>query len=230
MPLIPYRDRRSAGQVLAEKLRHHAGQPDLCVLALPRGGVPVAYEVASALGAMLDVFVVRRLSMPMQPEVAIGAIATGGVCVLNSDILQENGIHTTDIDEAVEKERVELERQQRIFRGARAPLEVRGRPVLLIDEGLASASIMRAAIAALRAQGPLSVGVAVPVGAREACEQVAAEAEEFFCPRTPDPFYAVGLSYDQFPELSDDEVRLFLEREEYERQAREDALFARGPS
>lgn len=196
---------------------------------MPRGGVPVGFEIATALSAMLDVFIVRRLSMPSQPEVDIGAIASGGVCVLNSDILQENGIHTSDIEQAVEKERSELERLQRRFRGDRPPLEVRGHPVLLVDDGLSGASTMRAAIAALRAQGPAWIGVAVPVGAREACEQIAAEAEEFICPRTPEPFYAVGLSYDQFPQLSDEEVRLFLEREELERHSREEAYAGRGP-
>ncbi len=224
---IPYRDRQSAGQFLADKLRQQTGQPGLCVLALPRGGVPVAIEVARVLQAPLDVFLVRRLAMPSQPSVTIGAIASGGVCVLNSDILQENGIRTSDIDEAVENERAKLERLERIYRGERPPLSVRGRPVLLIDDGLPQATNMRAAIAALRTQSPLSIGVAVPVGSREACEQIAAETEDFICPRTPEPFYAVGLSYDKFPQLTDEEVRELIEKEE--QRISSESVFAGDP-
>jgi len=180
MTLIPYRDRRSAGQLLADNLHHHFRQENLCVLALPRGGVPVAYEVASALEASLDVFLVRRLTMLSQPELAIGALATGGVCLLNSDILQENGIATSDIEAAVEKERPELERLERALRMNRPPQELRNRPIILIDDGLATGVSMRAAIAALRAQGPSSITVAVPVGSRSACEQIAAETRGIY--------------------------------------------------
>ena len=225
MTLIPYRDRRSAGQLLADQLRHHFRKEALCLLALPRGGVPVAYEVACALRAPLDVFLVRRLAMPTEPELAIGAITTGNVCVLNSDVLQENGIEISDIEDAVEVERRELERLQQLFRGPRPAEDVRQRPVILVDDGLATGVNMRAAIAVLRAQGPTSITVAVPVGSRTACEQISTEVDEFICPRIPEPFYAVGLSYDQFPRMCDEDIHSFLEKEEHERSLH-DGTFA----
>lgn len=155
--------------------------------------------------------------MSTEPELAIGAITTGNVCVLNSDVLQENGIEISDIEDAVEEERRELERLQQLFRGPRPAEDVRQRPVILVDDGLATGVNMRAAIAVLRAQGPTSITVAVPVGSRTACEQISSEVDEFICPRIPEPFYAVGVSYDQFPRMCDEDIHSVLEKEEHER-------------
>lgn len=207
-----YRDRREAGRYLAGQLTAYAGRPEVVVLALPRGGVPVAYEVARALHAPLDVFLVRKLGLPGHEELAMGAIASGGVRVLNEDVVQALGISEDDLATVVAQELQELKRRERAYRGNRPPPDVRGKTVLLIDDGLATGSTMRAAVAALRRQDPARIVVAVPVGAPETCAEFQEEADEAICAQTPDPFYAVGLWYRDFSQTTDEEVRELLER------------------
>ena len=209
-----FQDRRDAGRVLAMKLRKYAGRPDVVVLALPRGGVPVAYEVAQALRVPLDVFLVRKLGVPGQEELAMGAIATGGVRVLNDDVVRTLGIPQEALDAVAAQEQRELGRRERAYRGDRPAPDVRGRTVILVDDGLATGSTMRAAVAALRRQGPARVIVAVPVGAPQTCAEFGAEADEAVCARTPEPFHAVGLWYDDFSQTTDEEVYELLGRAE----------------
>jgi putative phosphoribosyl transferase len=212
-----FRDRTEAGQTLARHLTAYAGRPDVLVLALPRGGVPVAYEVARALDAPLDVFLVRKLGVPGREELAMGAIATGGVRVLNEDVVRALGIPEQLIDTVAAEEQVELERGERDYRGDRAAPDVRGRTVILVDDGLATGSTMRAAVAALRQQQPVRIVVAAPVGAAETCAEFKEEADESICARTPEPFYAVGLWYGDFSQTTDEEVRDLLRRASQER-------------
>ena len=207
-----YRDRREAGRQLAAKLAAYAGRPDVLVLALPRGGVPVAYEVARALAAPLDIFLVRKLGLPGHEELAMGAVASGGIRVLNKEVVQALRVPEEVIDEVAAEELGELERRERLYRGDRPPPYVRGRIVILIDDGLATGSTMRAAIAALRRQHPARIVVAVPVGAPETCAEFQDEADEAICALTPDPFYAVGLWYGDFTQTTDEEVRDLLEQ------------------
>lgn len=207
-----FQDRAEAGQRLADALRRFAGRPDVLVLALPRGGVPVAYEVARALGAPLDVFLVRKLGVPGHEELAMGAIASGGVRVLNPDVVAMLGVPQGMIDAATAREMAELIRRERAYRGGRPAPEVRGRTVILVDDGLATGSTMRAAVEALRARGPARLVVAVPVGARETCDAFRGEVDEVVCAVTPEPFYAVGLWYRDFGQTTDEEVRELLAR------------------
>jgi predicted phosphoribosyltransferase len=207
-----FADRREAGRFLAGKLTGYADRPDVLVLALPRGGVPVAFEVASALHAPLDVFLVRKLGVPGHEELAMGAIASGGVRVLNEDVVRALRIPGDVLEAVAEAEQAELERRERIYRGDRPPPDVRGRTVILVDDGLATGSTMRAAVAALRRQGPARIVVAVPVGAPETCAEFEREADEVVCARTPEPFYAVGLWYGDFSQTTDEEVHELLER------------------
>jgi predicted phosphoribosyltransferase len=207
-----FRDRADAGRFLATKLMTYANRPDVLVLALPRGGVPVAYEVARTLRAPLDVFLVRKLGVPGHEELAMGALATGGLRVLNEDVVQALGIPEEVIASVVARERQELERRERLYRDDRPAPEVRGRVVILVDDGLATGSTMRAAVAALRQQRPARIVVAVPVGSPETCAELNAEADEAVCARTPEPFYAVGLWYDDFAQTTDDEVHDLLAR------------------
>jgi putative phosphoribosyl transferase len=209
MSSMSYRDRRDAGRALAERLSHFKGCSDLIVLALPRGGVPVAYEVAHALGVPLDVFVVRKLGYPGQEEYAIGAIASGGVQVLNPFAI--DGVSELQLGHIVSRERAELARREALYRGSKPPVDVRGRTVIVVDDGLATGSTMRAAVAALRQRDPARLIVAVPVGAEDTCQQLRSEADEVVCPSTPSPFRAVGLWYQEFPQTSDDEVHRLLE-------------------
>jgi len=215
--MMLFRDRIDAGQQLASRLMKYADNPDVLVLALPRGGVPVAYEVARALHVPLDVFVVRKLGVPGQEELAMGAIATGGVRVLNEEVVQGLGIPDWMIDETARHEHRELKAREREYRGDRPPLEVRGRTVILIDDGLATGSSMRAALTALRQQKPARIVVAVPVGSATTCAELRLEADEVVCYRIPDPFYAVGLWYGDFTQTASEEVRELLERSEQER-------------
>jgi len=191
-------------------LHHYANRADVLVLALPRGGVPVAYEVARALDAPLDVFLVRKLGVPGHEELALGAIATGGVRVLNQDVLR----HLCIADEVVEAvaaiEGRELERREREYRGARLSPDVRGRTVILIDDGLATGSTMRAAACALRERQPARIVVAVPVAAPQTCDEFRAEIDEVICAETPEPFQSVGLWYEDFSQTTDEEVRELL--------------------
>jgi len=214
-----FRDRREAGQLLADHLKPYANQEDVLVLALPRGGVPVAYEVARALHAPLDVFVVRKLGVPGFPELAMGAIATGGVRVLNEETVQGLGIPEEEIDLVAAEEQQELEARDRNYRGDRSAPNVRNRTIILVDDGLATGSTMRAAIAALRRQNPARIVVAVPVGAAETCRALQAEADEVVCVSTPESFYAVGLWYDDFSQTTDGEVRDLLEQAAEEQAA-----------
>jgi predicted phosphoribosyltransferase len=206
-----FRDRRAAGRRLAAALGRYAGRPDVVVLALPRGGVPVAYEVARALGAPLDVFVVRKLGVPGQEELAMGALATPGVRVLNEPVVRGLGIPPHVIDAVARQEEAELARRERLYRGDRPPLDVRGHTVILVDDGLATGATMHAAVRALRQRQPARIVVAVPTAAAEACEALETEADDVVCAVTPEPFYSVGLWYDDFEQTTDDEVRALLD-------------------
>ena len=207
-----FRDRSEAGRALAEKLGAHAGRDDVLVLALPRGGVPVAFEVAKALQAPLDVFLVRKLGVPGHEELAMGAIATGNVRVLNHDVLRQLRIPERIIDAVAQKEERELTRRERLYRGNRPPLECRGKTVILVDDGLATGSSMYAAVKALRQRNPARIVVAVPAAAPETCEAFQQVVDEIVCAVTPEPFYAVGAWYDDFTQTTDDEVHNLLER------------------
>jgi putative phosphoribosyl transferase len=209
--------RTEAGQELARKLTEYADRPDVLVLALPRGGVPVAFEVARALHVPLDVFLVRKLGLPGHEEFAMGAIASGGVRVLNEDLVRALRIPENVIEAVAAAEKRELERRERLYRGDRSPPDVRGRTVILVDDGLATGSTMRAAVLALRQQGVARIVVAVPVGAPETCAEFEREADEVICARTPEPFYAVGLWYGDFSQTTDEEVHDLLERAAEER-------------
>jgi len=200
-----FRDRAEAGRALAAELSSYKNRNDVIVFALPRGGVPVAYEVARALGAPLDVFLVRKLGVPGHEEYAMGAIAEGGAMVLSEGVIRELHIPQRAVEATVQKERAELERRARLYRSGPPP-QVRGRTVILVDDGLATGSSMRAAVAALRSLDPARIVVAVPVAARETCEALRQEADEVVCARTPEPFYAVGLWYEDFEQTSDEEV------------------------
>jgi predicted phosphoribosyltransferase len=207
-----FRDRTDAGRQLTAKLAAYAGRPDVIVLALPRGGVPVAFEVARALGAPLDVFLVRKLGYPGREELAMGAIASGGVRVLNEEVVRRLLVPDDVIEAVAAEEEEELQRRERLYRGDRPPADVRGRTVILIDDGLATGSTMRAAVVALRQQRPARIVVAVPVGAPETCAEFQTEADDAVCARTPEPFYAVGMWYRDFSQTTDEEVRKLLER------------------
>ena len=207
-----FRDRFDAGEALAERLREYAGRPDVAVLALPRGGVPVGYVVARELGVPLDVFVVRKLGTPGQPELAMGAIASGGVRVLNQDVVDSMGIPQWAIERVTRQEQEELERRERQYRGDRPPLDVRGKTVILVDDGLATGSSMRAAAAALRTAGAARIVIAVPVASPATCDQLRAEGNEVICANTPEPFFAVGQWYKDFSQTTDEEVRELLDR------------------
>ena len=204
-----FADRFAAGRALASRLQSFAGA-DVVVLALPRGGVPVGAEVARALRAPLDVFVVRKLGVPGHEELAMGAIASGQVRVLNADVVEWYGLSQETIDEAARRETAELERRERLYRD-RSPLTpVEGRIVILVDDGLATGSTMRAAIGAVRQLKPARIVVAVPVGARETCDSLRAVADDVVCVSMPSSFHAVGQWYDDFSQTSDDEVRRLL--------------------
>ena len=207
-----FRDRRSAGQLLARQLAGYAHRSDVVVLGLPRGGVPVAFEVADALDAPLDVFVVRKLGVPFQPELAMGAIASGGVTVLNDDVLAMADITPDMVAHAVSAEERELARREHLYRNGRPPLALTGKIVILVDDGLATGSTMRAAVEAVRHLHPARVIVAVPVGARESCGVLAQTADDVVCLQVPVPFSAVGLWYEDFSQTSDDEVRVLVEQ------------------
>jgi predicted phosphoribosyltransferase len=206
----PYDDRQQAGAVLARRLEHFKGRGDVVVLALPRGGVPVAHEVARALGAPLDVFLVRKLGVPGHRELAMGAIASGGVRFVNDDVVRAYRIPESAIDAVAREEEVELERRERTYREGRSPVELRGRTILLIDDGLATGASMNAAVTAVRAHDPAQVVVAVPVGSPDTCREFADVADEIVCARAPQSFAAVGQWYRDFSEISDEEVRALL--------------------
>jgi putative phosphoribosyl transferase len=210
MPL--YADRRAAGRALADELIQYAGRDDVVVLALPRGGVPVAYEVAQALGAPLDVFIVRKLGVPGREELAMGAIASGGVRVLNRDIVRGLAISDRTIDQVAETERRELQRRERLYRGDRDRVPIEGRVAILVDDGLATGASMRAAVQAAEAQNPAEIVVAVPVASRETCAEFERLVDAVVCAATPQPFMGVGLWYADFSQTTDEEVRELLEK------------------
>jgi putative phosphoribosyl transferase len=207
-----FRNRAEAGRLLAERLRHYADRADAIVLALPRGGVPVGYEVAKALGAPLDVFVVRKLGVPGYEELAMGAIASGGLIVLNREAVQGIGISEADIQRAAAGELRELRRREEAYRGGHDPPDVKGKTVILVDDGLATGSTMHAAALAVRELNPARVVVAVPVAAGETCDEFRDVVDEIICSVTPRPFRAVGLWYDDFEQTTDEEVRELLAR------------------
>ena len=205
-----FADRRSAGRSLATQLEAYADRSDVVVLGLPRGGVPVAFEVARALDAPLDVFVVRKLGVPFQPELAMGAIASGGVRVLNDEIVAMVGVTPEMVARAVATEELELARRERMYRNGRAPLALTGKIVILVDDGLATGSTMRAAVEAVKRLQPARVIVAIPVAAAESCRALAQAVDDLICLQTPQPFSAVGLWYQDFSQTRDDEVRDLL--------------------
>lgn len=213
----PFRDRTEAGRRLAEDLEDYAGRDDVLVLGLPRGGVPVAFEVARKLDAPLDVFLVRKLGVPSQQELAMGAIASGGVRILNEGVSAQLGITEDVIARVAAEEQEELGRRERAFRGDRREPDLGGRTVLLVDDGLATGSTMSAAVTAVRAGSPAQLVVAVPVAARETCDAFRDSVDAIICSITPEPFRAVGAWYEQFPQTTDEEVRNLLARADRER-------------
>jgi putative phosphoribosyl transferase len=208
----PFRNREQAGRALAERLTQYASRSDVVVLALPRGGLPVAVEVAAALRAPLDVFVVRKLGTPGQPELAMGAIASGGVRVLNDEVIRVLGLTEDAIDRVAHVEQQELERREQLYRAGRPVPSLADQVVILVDDGLATGSTMRAAVHAVRQHRPSKVVVAVPTGAAETCDAFRQEADEVVCVIAPEAFGAVGAWYEEFPQISDEEVRDLLEK------------------
>lgn len=209
-----FRDRREAGRLLARALAHYAGRKDVVVLGLPRGGVPVAAEVAHSLGVPLDVLIVRKLGAPGQEELAIGAIAEGGVRVLNRELVESIGLSRRDIDELAQTEERELERRVRLYRDGRGPLPVADRTVIVVDDGVATGATMRAGLQSLRARGATLVVAAAPVGAADSVESLREDADEVVVLETPAWFNAVGQWYENFGQTSDEEVRACLNAEE----------------
>ena len=209
--MAPFKDRRDAGKKLALELMHHAGRSDVLILALPRGGVPVAYEVALALNVPLDILIVRKLGLPGREELALGAIASGGTRVLNHDIIRMLSIPEEVINFVVRNETQELQRRENSYRGNQPFRSLRDRTVILIDDGLATGASMRAAVAAIRAAQPRRIVVAVPVAAEETCEALRPEVDEIVCAVTPELFYGVSRWYDDFSQTTDGEVRRLLQ-------------------
>jgi putative phosphoribosyl transferase len=210
--MMLFKDRADAGRKLAQELPGYGGRTDVIVLGLPRGGVPVAFEVAKALKAPLDIFLVRKLGAPGQKELAMGAIAPGGVRVLNHDVVQALNISDEIIETIAAEEQQELERREQAYRGDRPKPDVRGRTVILVDDGLATGASMRAAVIALRGQEPARIIVAVPTAAPETCEALKGEVDEIVCVATPQPFLGIGASYEEFSQMTDEEVRELIEQ------------------
>jgi putative phosphoribosyl transferase len=218
-----FRDRRQAGRVLAQKLEGYARNPDVVVLGLPRGGIPVAFEVAHALRAPLEVFLVRKLGVPEYEELAMGAIAAGGVRLVNWDTVEALGVSQSALDAVIRKEERELSRRERLYRTDRPPLTVAGKVVILVDDGLATGSTMRAAVAALREQRPARIVIGVPIAAPSTCGELAAVADAIVCAVTPESFYSVGAWYEDFSQTTDEEVRELLELAARERAEEQQA-------
>jgi putative phosphoribosyl transferase len=205
-----FRNRADAGRVLAGLLSQYANRDDVLVLALPRGGVPVGYVIAGALDVPLDVFLVRKLGVPGHQELAMGAIATGNVLVLNEEVIRTLGITPDLVDTVATEEQRELQRRERAYRDDRPPPNVQGRVVILVDDGLATGATMLAAATAVRSLQPSRLVVAVPVASPETCNEFRAKVDEIICAKTPEPFYAVGFWYEDFEQITDDEVRELL--------------------
>lgn len=209
--MTAFRDRRDAGRKLAQALSHYEGRSDVTVFALPRGGVPVAYEVALALNAPLDIFIVRKLGLPGREELAMGAIGSGGIRVLNDDVIRILNVPQEVINIIAQREMQELERRERTYRGNRTSPTVRDRTVILIDDGLATGASMRAAVVGMRARQPARIVIAVPTAAGEVCDALQFAVDEMVCVITPEPFYGVGKWYQEFAQIDDEEVRILLE-------------------
>jgi len=207
-----FRDRVDAGRALAAHLGKYAARPDVVVLALPRGGVPVGYEVAQVLNAPLDVFIVRKLGVPSHEEYAMGAVASGGIRVVSDEVVRGLGLTQTDVDRVAARETAELTRRERLYRGDRPEPDLSGHTVILVDDGLATGSTMKAAVKAVSTKKPAAIVVAVPIAAPETCRELEQEVDEVVCAVTPDPFHAVGLWYQDFNQTTDAEVHDLLER------------------
>lgn len=207
----PYHDRTEAGAVLARSLEAYAGRGDVVVLGLPRGGVPVAFEVAKALHAPLDVFIVRKLGVPGHEELAMGAIASGGVRVVNADVVNGLGIDEATIDAVAHREEKELERRERLYRGDRPAVRLEDTTAILVDDGLATGASMKAAVLGVREHDPGAVTVAVPTASPEACAAIARIVDDIVCLQTPEPFYSVGAWYAEFSQTTDEEVARLLD-------------------
>jgi putative phosphoribosyl transferase len=212
MQALRFRNRMEAGRRLAEELAEYAGQTNLLVLALPRGGVTVGAEVARALGAPLDVMLVRKLGVPGHEELAMGAIASGGVRIISEEVIAALGVSEREVAAVAAAEEAELARREHLYRGTRGSPDVRGRTVILVDDGLATGATMRAAAAAIRSQRPGRLVVAVPVAPDEICRALQAEVDQVVCSLTPEPFHSVGTWYEDFSQTTDDEVRELLSR------------------
>ena len=209
---IRFRNRAEAGRLLAHKLEQYRNLPGLLVLGLPRGGVPVAYAVANALNAPLDILLVRKLGVPGQDELAMGAIASNGILILNNSVIQRLGIPESVVEAVSKRETKELHRREQDYRGVRPPVDIPGKTVIVIDDGLATGSTMKAAIAALRRQNPAKIIAAVPTASPETCEELKSAADEIVCAIMPEPFYAVGFSYEDFEQTTDAEVRELIQQ------------------
>jgi putative phosphoribosyl transferase len=209
---MAFQDRVDAGRKLANRLSAYANRSDVIVLGIPRGGVPVAFEVARALDAPLDVFLSRKLGVPGQEELAFGAVATGGVRVLDQELIDAVGIPEQEIERITEKVKQELERRESVYRGSRPPLKVEGQTVILVDDGIATGSSIRAAINALRQMKPARIVIAVPVAPLSTCNRLRGEVEELVCVDTPELFFAIGQFYEDFAQLTDEEVTDLLHR------------------
>jgi len=209
---IRFRNRAEAGRLLAHKLEQYRNMPGLLVLGLPRGGVPVAYAVAIALNAPLDILLVRKLGVPGQDELAMGAIASNGILILNNSVIQRLGIPESVVEAVSKRETKELHRREQDYRGVRPPVDIPGKTVIVIDDGLATGSTMKAAIAALRRQNPAKIIAAVPTASPETCEELKSAADEIVCAIMPEPFYAVGFSYEDFEQTTDAEVRELIQQ------------------
>lgn len=208
---IRFRNRAEAGAVLARKLERYRDMPGVLVLGLPRGGVPVAEAVATALNAPLDILLVRKLGVPGQEELAMGAIASNGIQILNDSVIQYMGIPESVLEAVTKREAEEIRRREQAYRGVRPAADIPGKTVIVVDDGLATGSTMKAAIAALRRQEPAKIIVAVPTASPETCEELKSEADEIVCAITPEPFYAVGFSYEDFEQTTDAEVRALIQ-------------------
>ncbi len=229
--MVPFVDRFQAGRLLARRLLAYTDRPDVLVLTLPRGGVPVGFEVARALGAPLDVFVVRKLGVPGQEELAFGAIASGGARVLNDEVMSALALPNDVVETITRREERELARRERLYRGSRPAPAIAGKTCILVDDGLATGSSMRVAVKALRSGSPRRIVVAVPIAPPDTCRALGAEADEVVCAATPEPFYSVGTWYRDFPQTTDEEVRELLERATRDRGVRPDGTpFAGAPS
>ena len=209
-----FENRRDAGKQLAKELSEFKGQNDAIVLGLPRGGIPVAYEVAKALELPLDVFIVRKLGVPGQPELAMGAIASGDIKVMNESVVRNAGISDQQIEEVAHKEKEELKKREKAYRGARPDIDLQGKTVLIVDDGLATGASMRAAISALREHNPKKIIAAIPTAPRDTCQEFESEVDQIICLRTPSPFWGVGGSYQNFSQTTNKEVRTFLNKAE----------------